>query len=1137
MNVSRPLRAACAAVALILSGSTLSVGLTHAQAQQLAPGPDSDVIIIMRDQLPGLPPMRGALDARASALASAQTPILSELQQSHASRVRTFGLINAIAATVSKTEVMRLATHPLVRAVIPDTAIRVRPRGVPDLSAGTGSGTNNAAQATDGRLCNTLEPQALELTHTAFASMAVPQAQHVRDGNGQYVTGQGVKVAFIADGLDTSIAGFTRSDGSPVFFDYEDFSGDPVGTPTSAAEAFGDASSIAAQDMPNGTPLLFDISQFVNPAHPLASPCNIHIRGVAPGASLAGLKAFSSLGLATLSARVQAIEWAVINDKVDVLNESFGSQAFPDDDEDPISIANDAAVQAGVTVVVSAGDGGSADTLIQSSSNPNVISAGATTQYRFYAQTGSGIIPLGKGGYVDDNISPGSSAGFSQSGARTLDVVAPGDLGWALCSTNIALYVDCVSYAHTPTPVESFGGTSEAAPLTSAEAALVIQAYRSTHHGINPTPARVKQIIMSTATDVGAPAFEQGAGLINSLAAVYAALAVEDSNGHPSGYGQGLLTSPTFATATDLPRTPEIRSFTVTNTGTTIQHLAPSLQTLAAPFVGATLTVTMNPATDPIFINSKGVVLPYIKQNFTVPAGAQHLDAAIAFQTPSSSSATPIVALGLLDPEGRQVSYSIPQGPGSGYGHVDVIAPAAGTWTAVMFTSRVGVATSYTGPVHFTWSAEHYTTFGSVFPAHLDLAPGASSIINASFSMPADAGDLAAAIRFGEGPDRDSAGHAEIPVTLRTLVPLASTGGTFTGTLTGGNGRPDVAPAQTFAFDVPSNAQNISLNLEIADTGYLLEGLLVDPHGMELSVEPNLDPTGAMSGPALQLFRYDPQPGRWRFILLQDFTSSGNQTSLPFTARIDFFSSEQAAAAQLPDSPDIKLSASGPPTTFPVQITNNGVVTQWYFTDARLRTPALVQIPTQPICSTPTLQGACELVDVPPEVTYVEFVGKSSVPLDMEAFDDSGYGAGITVSPHLWARPTGLDSLKASLFVSEVPYGPWILIPSLIGPYGQSGVPTGEALTTATAALMQPFDPAVSATHGNIWADVTLGTRTFHPLMLNPGQSGTVDVTFTPDPAHVGQTVSGFLYIETFNVAVATGDEVVRIPYSYTVVP
>jgi hypothetical protein len=44
-------------------------------------------------------------------------------------------------------------------------------------------------------------------------------------------------------------------------------------------------------------------------------------------------------------------------------------------------------------------------------------------------------------------------------------------------------------------------------------------------------------------------------------------------------------------------------------------------------------------------------------------------------------------------------------------------------------------------------------------------------------------------------------------------------------------------------------------------------------------------------------------------------------------------------------------------------------------------------------------------------------------------------------------------------------------------------------------------------------------------------------LVITPDPAQVGKTITGFVYIDTFNPNVTTGDEVVRIPYSYTIAP
>jgi hypothetical protein len=83
---------------------------------------------------------------------------------------------------------------------------------------------------------------------------------------------------------------------------------------------------------------------------------------------------------------------------------------------------------------------------------------------------------------------------------------------------------------------------------------------------------------------------------------------------------------------------------------------------------------------------------------------------------------------------------------------------------------------------------------------------------------------------------------------------------------------------------------------------------------------------------------------------------------------------------------------------------------------------------------------------------------------------------------------------------------------------------------------MQPFDPAVAADRGNAWELLTTGGGgTFNPLLLSPGRAGTINVTITPAGA-AGTTVSGFLYIDTFNFDTSTGDEVVRIPYSYTIV-
>ena len=224
---------------------------------------------------------------------------------------------------------------------------------------------------------------------------------------------------------------------------------------------------------------------------------------------------------ADTSGFVQAIQYAVQHG-AKVINESFGSEPFPDTTLDLVRDADEAAVAAGVTVVTT-GDGGTDNTIGSPASDPDVISVGATTTFRFYAQANFGGFynpMVGNGTWVSNNISSFSSAGYNQSGG-TVDLVAPGDSNWALCSADPKLYTECSdSFGGQDIGVQSFGGTSEAAPLTAAAAADVIQAYANTHGGADPSPALVKEILCSTATDIGAPAVEQGAGLLNVFGAV-----------------------------------------------------------------------------------------------------------------------------------------------------------------------------------------------------------------------------------------------------------------------------------------------------------------------------------------------------------------------------------------------------------------------------------------------------------------------------------------------------------------------------------------------------------------------------------------------------------------------------------------
>jgi hypothetical protein len=326
----------------------------------------------------------------------------------------------------------------------------------------------------------------------------------------------------------------------------------------------------------------------------------------------------------------------------------------------------------------------------------------------------------------------------------------------------------------------------------------------------------------------------------------------------------------------------------------------------------------------------------------------------------------------------------------------------------------------------------------------------------------------------------------------------------------------------------------MSLSLDISDPGYILEGVLVDPNGMELSVQPNLDPAGNPQF-ALQMFKNNPQAGQWQFVLLLNFFSSGNQTSLPFTARIGF-NTARIVSSGLPQSKSVLVAASRT-TTATVQVVNTGAVTQAYFADARLTAAGVISLPAvqNPPCAVSTmLPGACGQFVVPPETTGIQFTAQSTVPINMDAFNDVGFLEGVTGAPDIFAKRTSANTVVASLTEPLIPWGTWNVVPALIGPFSSVGALTKPVTMTALATTKK-FDTTVAADSGDLWADVTLGSNTFKPLVLGSGEVGTITLKIKPSASEVGKSVTGFIYIDTFNPIVGTGDEVVRIPYAYTV--
>ncbi len=1125
--------AALAAAAPVTGHTAPAVGSTRISDR---------VIVILRSQPAIVRPGTRAAAIRSAEIAASQAPLLSQLRRAHATRIISYRLVNSFAATVTGAQAAALAADPAVARVVPDVLIHAAPTAPqPGPAARQGRaaqpGRNASSQAPASKLTphviphacasdgqSQLDPEGLQTTHTASTS---PKAHTARSLG---LTGAGVKVAFIADGLDPRNVNFIRPNGTSVFDhadggDYQDFSGDGPGQLTEGAEAFIDANSIAGQGLHG-----YDVSHFSAQADP--ATCEIRIEGVAPGASLVGLDVFGSFEATVESNFLQAINYAVQVDHVNVLNESFGSNPFPDSSAMSVTkLFNDAAVAAGTTVTVSSGDSGGTNTIGSPATDPRVISVGASTTFQFYAQTNyAGARDFATQGWLDDNVSSLSSGGFAASGG-TIDLVAPGDLGFASCSRNVLVYQACVNLAGDPSPVELSGGTSEAAPLTAGAAALVIQAYRKTHGGSTPSPALVKQILLSTATDLGLPASEQGAGLLNSDKAVELAESIKTSAGAPKPVGDTLLLSRSQLNAAGPANTKKSWQLKVTNTGTTAQLITASGRAFGSDDDVQSGSVRLRDDASPRFTDAGGLLNNYQTFHFSVPPQARRLDAAISYSGVPYGDPDAPVWLVLIDPRGRLAADSLPQGTAN-FGNVDVRAPVPGRWTGVVF-SLTGADNGTTGTVHWQVASQGFTGFGQVTPHQFILPPGQSQLVQVRERTPAVAGDAAGAVVFSSnlgGTDPYLGAESEsVPVTLRSTVSLAH-GGKFRGVLTGGNGRaPGVGQASYFEFQLGAGHHSITASVVLSrDKSDVVGAYLIAPDGQALGFGQNsLDGTNTR---ALSSYVLDPVPGNW--LLAVDFSGPvvGDVISQPFTGSIQL-DATKAAASGLPDSPR-RLLAPGKRVTIEVKVRNTGAAPESYFVDARLAKsqPILLESLTGETFLLPL--GVQPQWLVPSQASSVTATAKATVPVEFD------WGP-IQGDPDLLAPPTGNDQAAGTFtpLGGVVQSGNWVASPDQFGPYPH-GSPDGS-VTVSLRVLAKAFDPTVKASTGDLWLASRNLVTPFDPVTIAPGKAGIIKVTMRPT-GKPGTVVRGYLYVDDYVSSIppydqTAGDQLVAIPYAYTI--
>jgi hypothetical protein len=1103
--------------------------LTVAQARLLAAHATDRSIIIFKDQLTNLPARGATLAARVSAARAAQAPVMAELTEVHATHVQSFQIINAIAATISPAEVQRLQANPAIAAVVPDTLRQLPPHSGASISGDSTTGPRATGTAATSAVASGDRSDQRVCPRDPARPLIEPESRGLMNVNAanKIVDGSGIKVGVVFGGVDVNNPDLVRKDGQRVIFDFQDFSGQGPNTAASGL-AMNFVSLIAAQGNQ-----VYDLSKYVNQAHPLPAGCNIKIVGVAPGASVAVTNFGDDFANQIYNAQiVQTIQYEVMTDHVDVLVEPFGGTAFPNFFNDPAALADQAAVAAGVVVVASTGDTGttSAGNIFSPGGVPGVIGVGASTALRSYRQTDGNGPNAGSAGWVSNNMSAQSGSGVNEFNPRTLDVVAPGDAAWGLCSTDTARFFFCTDPDNGSSPgISTVASTNSAASEVGGVAALVLQAYAKTHGGAMPAPGLVERIIDAAATDLGAPAAEQGAGLVNALKAVRLAESVNGARPQ----GSALLVDKTGLNATVNAGQSHTFSIGVTNEGSTPQTVTPTVSGNPTTVSADTGTVALS-SSSPTSVGPAGETDSFETRKFTVPPGTDYLNGDIAWNDQVTGG---VANEELFDPQGRLAAFSSTSGNQTGFVRVEVRRPTAGTWTAVIWTP--GNA-KYFGPVQFSYATEDFHTAGSVWPRSRTLAPGQSGTFQVTVTA-GQPGDESFSLHLGTGSSTDGA----IPIVLRALVPISSSGrGTFAGTLTGGaqSGAPDGGGPSTgtagggqeltYQFSVPPGEPSLNVGIQLRDSDYVLAGTIVAPFDQGLDLQTTANNANS-PGATMQFFRRTPAPGLWTVSLVMLGAIDGAHLSEPFTGTVSF-TAPKVLASGLPHSPGTVLPA-GRPATATISVANTGNIAKDYFADPRLNKQAAVSLlGTNTVGGTDFTQANLTVPQpvpgnanphflVPTNTTKLVTTALGTLPLTMDVNSDDN-------DPEYLAVSSGNNAVAAFTSPEAAPGQEWIGI----DPTGPFPAPVSGTAHVTMVATTNAFDGAVTSSTGDAWALSFNDQAAYTPLTLAPGQSGTITVTITPN-APKGTVVSGFIAVDTFNKATSSGDEIINIPYTYTV--
>lgn len=339
--------------------------------------------------------------------------------------------------------------------------------------------------------------------------------------------GAGIGVAVLDSGIYTSHADFLDKNNHLRVVYSQDFTGE-----NRTDDPYGHGSHVAA--------IVGGSGRVSNAAY----------LGIAPAANLINLRVLNSLGTGNVSGTLAALDWVMTNKaayNIRVVNMSLGTPAVDSYKNDPICRAVRSLVNAGVVVVVAAGNNGK-DAAGQKvygqihcpGNEPAAITVGAANTFGTDARNDDGVASYSSRGPTRSSWT--DALGVKHyDGLMKPDLVAPGNKIIEAQSPNNVLVTQNPQLDASVSPVANrnqmyLNGTSMASPVVAGAAALILQA--------NPTltPNMVKAILEYTAQPLaGFNLLEQGAGEVNIEGAVRLARLVRTNFGATKPVGAPLL--------------------------------------------------------------------------------------------------------------------------------------------------------------------------------------------------------------------------------------------------------------------------------------------------------------------------------------------------------------------------------------------------------------------------------------------------------------------------------------------------------------------------------------------------------------------------------------------------------------------